>query len=134
MTEKPRPPAELGRDGRALWRDTLRQFELSAPELALLRQLCQTVDELAAFKSALAEDGPYITGAAGQRKVNPMVAALVNHRKMADQLVVALALPVEGESVGRRRSAAAKQSADARWRKPRGSARVASVQYGRAAE
>jgi hypothetical protein len=43
---------------------------------------------------------------------------LAVHRKLIDQMIVALSLPIDGESVGRRRSAQAKLNADSRWRNP----------------
>jgi hypothetical protein len=60
--------------------------------------------------------------------VNPLLAAIVAHRKLADQLAVALGLPLAGESVGRRRSAAARQSVNARWRQTKRHGRLAWVQ------
>jgi hypothetical protein len=52
---------------------------------------------------------------------------IAQHRKLADQLVVALGLPLEGEVVGRRRSAQAKQAVDSRWRQQR-RGRLSSIQ------
>jgi hypothetical protein len=40
-----------------------------------------------------------------------MLAALVVHRKLEDQLTLSLGLPLDGEQFGRRRSAAARQAA-----------------------
>jgi hypothetical protein len=71
-----------------------------------------TIDEIAELKAALAVPGLVVEGSKGQPRPNGRVATLVSHRKLADQLVVALGLPVEGEAVGRRRSAQAKQAVD----------------------
>lgn len=126
----PAPPKDLLVEGRKLWRDVLAESELNAAEMALLKQLCLTVDELGAMKADLAEMGTVVMGSRNQPRVNPLLAAIGAHRKLADQLVVALGLPLEGEVVGRRRSAAAKQNADARWRRApaRRKGRLASVQ------
>jgi hypothetical protein len=111
------PPKSLKTAGRALWRAQLGEFKANSPvELELLRQLCETIDELDVMKTELAALGYIVAGAAGQPRINPLVAAIAQHRKLADQLATALAIPLPSESVGRRRSAAAKQSADARWR------------------
>jgi P27 family predicted phage terminase small subunit len=120
-------PKDLQAPGRALWRDVLAEFELNSAELALLYQLCQTVDELAAMKSDLAEMGMVTMGSRNQPRVNPLLAVIAAHRKLADQLVVALGLPLEGEVVGRRRSAQAKQAVDARWRGQKRRGRIATV-------
>ncbi|MFZ0906391.1 MAG: P27 family phage terminase small subunit [Mycobacterium sp.] len=125
----PSAPKDLQAEGKKLWRDVLAESELNAAETALLKQLCLTVDELAAMKADLAEMGTVVMGSRNQPRVNPLLAAIAAHRKLCDQLVVALGLPLEGEVVGRRRSAAAKQSADARWRKaPARRGQLASVQ------
>jgi hypothetical protein len=111
-----------------LWREAVNEFNLNSVELALLRQLCLTVDELAAMKRDLAEMGSVVMGSRNQPRVNPLLAAIAGHRKLVDQLVVALGLPLAGEAVGRRRSAAARQAVNTRWQKakPR-KGRLASV-------
>ena len=128
----PAPPKDLQVEGRKLWRDVVAEFEPNAAELALLYQLCLTVDELAEMKAEMAEMGVVVAGSRGQPRVNPVLSAIAAHRRLVDQLVVALGVPLEGEVVGRRRSAAAKQSADAKWRRsgPRRKGRLASVQGG----
>lgn len=126
----PSAPKDLQVEGRKLWRQAVDEFELNSVELTLLHQLCLTVDELAAMQRDLAEMGSVVMGSRSQPRVNPLLGAIVAHRKLADQLAVALGLPLAGEAVGRRRSAAAKQSVDARWRKAptRRKGRLAAVQ------
>jgi phage terminase small subunit len=132
VADEPRPPSapkDLQVEGRKLWRQAVDEFDLDSIELALLRQLCLTVDELVAMKADLAEMGTIVAGSRNQPRVNPLLAAIVAHRKLADQLAVALGLPLAGEAVGRRRSAAAKQNANSRWQKTRTrTGRLASVQ------
>jgi P27 family predicted phage terminase small subunit len=116
---KPPPaPRDLRTSGTVLWRKLVREFEYNSAEIELLHQLCVTVDEIAAMRSDLAEMGMVTMGSKNQPVVNPLLSALVSHRKLCDQLTTALGLPVEGEAVGRKRSASAKRAADARWRKP----------------
>jgi P27 family predicted phage terminase small subunit len=121
-------PKGLKAAGKALWREVLAEFEPNAAELALLEQLCLTVDELAAMQADLAEMGMVVMGSRNQPRVNPLIAVIAAHRKLVDQLVVALGVPLPGETVGRRRSAAAKQSVDKRWRQEKRRGRLASVQ------
>jgi hypothetical protein len=119
MDTKPPPsPRDLKSAGTVFWRKAVREFTFSSVELALLRQAAKTADEIAAMERDLSEMGMVTMGSRNQPRMNPLLAALVAHRKLFDQLVVALGLPTEGEVVGRRRSASAKQAADARWRKP----------------
>jgi len=40
------PPKDLQGPGRALWRSILDEYDLSKPEMTLLREACRTSDEL----------------------------------------------------------------------------------------
>jgi hypothetical protein len=120
-------PKDLRETGTALWRKLLGEYQLNAAEESMLHQLCATMDEIADLKAALAASKPMVKGSKGQPRPNPLLASLVTHRKLADQLVTALALPIEGEVVGRRRCAQAKQAADARWRKTKSGPRIHAV-------
>jgi hypothetical protein len=53
-----------------------------------------------------------VGGSRNQPKVNPLIRELRDHRKLFDQLVAGLALPVAGEAIGKRRTPAAKQTAN----------------------
>ena len=117
-TRRSKPaPRDLKEAGKALWRNLTREFVFNSAELALLHQLCCTTDEIADLKAGLTATKPVVKGSRGQPRANPLLAELRNHRKLADQLVVALGLPIDGEAVGRRRSAQARQAADTRWAK-----------------
>jgi hypothetical protein len=134
MTESVRrkpAPKDLQAAGKALWRDVLDEFELNPAETALLYQLALTVDELAQMKRDLSEMGTVVMGSRNQPRVNPLIAAIAGHRKLADGLVVALGLPLPGEVVGRRRSAQAKQAVESRWRRQQRRGRLSSVQVQR---
>jgi hypothetical protein len=125
---RPPPPPDLQDAGQALWNDVLSEFEMNAAELRLLHQLGLTLDELAQMKADLAEMGSVVMGSRNQPKINPLLPVIAAHRKLADQLVTALALPLDGETIGRRRSAQAKQAVDSRWRQQRRSrGRLGSV-------
>jgi hypothetical protein len=103
--------------GKALWKAQLSEFRANSPaELALLEQACKTIDELAQMDADLADMGYIVSGSANQPRINPLLGAIAQHRKLLDQLIVALGVPLPSELVGRRRSATAKQNADTRWR------------------
>ncbi|BCQ09609.1 hypothetical protein JMUB5695_03058 [Mycobacterium heckeshornense] len=82
------------------------------------------MDEIATLKHELADMGYVTMGSRNQPRVNPILSALDQHRKTADQLVVSLALPMEGEILGQRRGPAAKQSARPGQRKIKTGARI----------
>lgn len=124
------PPEDLLAPGVKLWKAVHTEFDPNAVELQLLYELCRTTDELDRMSRAVALESPVVPGSKGQPRAHPLLTEIRQHRRLVDQLVVALGMPLEDETVGRRRSAAAKQSADARWRKsgPRRKGRLASVQ------
>jgi hypothetical protein len=121
-------PRGLKTAGKRLFSSATSEYDFSSVELELLKQLCVTVDEIAELEISLRDGGPMVPGSRGQKVLNPVYAQLVSHRKLADQLAVALALPIEGQAVGQRRSAKSKQAADSRWRtaKSRGRLNVVS--------
>ncbi len=122
MTTKPRKPApcDLKARGKALWRSVIGTYVLDPAETALLHELCRTADELDVLTSAMAEASPVVAGSQGQPRANPLLAEIRQHRKLAETLAIALALPVDGETIGTRRSVNAKAAAQARWRHGKG--------------
>lgn len=111
-----RAPAGLGKSGRALWRETWREFEMTAPEAALLAEACRCSDRLAAIAEALDGADLIVTGSTGQPKSHPLLASAALQVTALDTLIRGLALPIGDESVGRRRSSSAREAATARWR------------------
>jgi hypothetical protein len=126
----PRPPRDLKATGKAFWRSVLSDFDANSAELRLLHEACRTKDELDWMAERVAAESPVVPGSKGQPRAHPLLAEIRQHRRLLDQLVVALGIPLEHEVVGRRRSAAAKQAADTRWRKSgtRRKGRLASVE------
>lgn len=114
----PRPPAELRKQGRALWRRLWAEYKFNAAETALLQQLCAVIDEIEDLRAELAASNTTVAGSKGQPVINPAFAALRDHRRLADQLVVALGLPTDDATAGSRTA-----SKSARRR-----GRVASIQ------
>ena len=111
------PPEGLKPRGRGLWREILQTYALDAGELLLLAELCATVDRIDELDRELAEQGLTVTGKRGQLpKANPLLTEIREERKAVSRIVAELALPMPGETVGRRRSPAQKHAAHARWR------------------
>lgn len=110
-----RAPSGLGSAGRRLWRETLDAYDLDPAELELLTAACRCLDELATIEEGLATGPVLVTGSTGQPVAHPLLSEARAHRKLLESLLRALALPVEGESVGRVRSPAARDAARARW-------------------
>ena len=114
-TRKPPAPPGLGLAGRALWKATVAEFELNPAELALLREAGRTADTLASLTAALSDTPLTVEGSTGQPRAHPLLAEARAQRRVLDQLCRALALPLAGEDVGRRRSPTAREAAIARW-------------------
>jgi hypothetical protein len=119
LAERPSPPSGLGKAGQEVWLSLTGQFGFHEGELQILRQIAAIVDEISVMEGALAESGPMIPGSRGQLRLNPLYNQLITHRSVLDRLMLSLALPADGEQVGRRRSPQAKAAANARWKQPR---------------
>jgi P27 family predicted phage terminase small subunit len=64
----PGAPAQLGADGRRLWRAVIREYSLEAHSLEQLAIACEAADRAAEARAAIEADGPYIDGRYGQRQ------------------------------------------------------------------
>jgi hypothetical protein len=98
-----------------MWRRVLGEFELNGAERELLVEACRTTDTLAAIDTALAGEPLTVEGSTGQPRPHPLLGEARAQRRVLDQLVRALALPLPTERVGRRRSPSARENALARW-------------------
>lgn len=107
----PAAPRGLKATGKAYWRSILAEFDLNAAELLELAVLCETLDDRQDARSALAETGQIVEGFNGQPRANPLIPQIVAYGKLIDQLVVALGLPLPGDTKGRRRSPLARLAA-----------------------
>jgi len=93
--QKSHPPNDLQASGRALWRSILEDYDLSKPELALLREACRTADEREALRSAVLAAEVVTEGSTGQPVVNKVYDELRKHREALTRLLTALELPVD---------------------------------------
>lgn len=69
----PIAPLGLGTAGKALWHRLVRQYELSAGQLEVLRSLCRTEDRLTDVRAALDGAELVLQGKMGQR-AHPLLA------------------------------------------------------------
>jgi hypothetical protein len=101
VTEIPEPPPGLAEVGAALWSEILDEVELSPDGLAMLAEVCRTVDELELMGQALRAGTPTVLGSKGQPIPNGLFAELRAHRLLLVKLLDELALPEEDEQVGK---------------------------------
>lgn len=126
----PKTPPGLQAAGRRWWREITAEFDLHAAERLELEGLCQTVDLQDRLRAELARCELIVGGHAGQPKVNPLVDKIAMLDKVIDTYVIALGLPVAGQTQGRRRSPSAKLTAESRQKSQKRSAgRLGSVEH-----
>ena len=89
----PRAPANLGADGRRLWRSVLDVYELRADELVLLEKACRTADDSARLDAAVRDSPLLVTGSTGQQRHNPLLNEARQTRALLAALIKQLALP-----------------------------------------
>lgn len=112
----PEAPAGLGEAGLALWDRILSDYELAPDERALLVEACRTVDELDAIQAAITTGPVMLVGSTGQPKVSGLFAEARAHRLVLGKLLEQLALPAEGEDVGKTPAQQrASKAAQTRW-------------------
>jgi hypothetical protein len=107
MTEnRPKPPAGLGRSGRALWRAVVADFDLEEHERQLLHETCRTRDLCDRLQGVLDEEGPMSESSQGVR-VHPAAVELRQQRITLARLLAALNVPTgETEEPAQRRAGA----------------------------
>lgn len=116
MTTRKPPPRDLGTRGRAFWRRTVADYDLSDTEQELLRESCRLMDECESLRASVDEQGTTVLGSAGQVVVHPAVAQLRQHRLALGKLLSQLALPdLDGASLPSPMQARGKKAAQARW-------------------
>jgi hypothetical protein len=116
MTRSKPSQGTFGVRGAAFHAKALADFDLSEPELVLLSEVCHALDEVDDLQRALATDGVTVEGSRGQRRVNPAVGELRQHRLMLSRLLAQLALPdEEGEALPSGTKMRAQDAARKRW-------------------
>ena len=86
-------PASLSAEARALWRATIDEYAFdSAPDFAMLAQLCEALDGVRACQRQIKKDGMVVIGSTGQVRQHPLLAAEAEYRRSLLACVRALRL------------------------------------------
>jgi phage terminase small subunit len=91
-TVSPRPPTDLRRSGKALWRAVMDDYELAHQEVALLTEACRTLDSCDALQEQLTADGVMSESSQGVR-VHPALVELRQQRIALARMFAALRVP-----------------------------------------
>ena len=115
-------PASLGKAGKRLWQDTLKDldegWELSHRELRYLELAAGQLDHVVELEQLIEKQGMVTVGSTGQPVLNAAVAEARNGRLAVHRLLGAIELPVEDEAKAESvRSTRARHAAQSRWRK-----------------
>ncbi len=109
-------PADLGKGGRALWRATVKVYDLRPDEVPLLGEMCRTLDRLAAIRDALVTAPLIVAGSTGQDRAHPLLAEERAAQLVYAKLQAQLGLPDdEGQTNVTPAQRRAAKAANARW-------------------
>lgn len=79
-------PKHLSKRMRALWAETVREYEMGAHHLELLRLALEAIDRCAQARDAIAADGAYLPGRYGGSRPHPALAVERDSRIAAARL------------------------------------------------
>jgi P27 family predicted phage terminase small subunit len=98
MNKRPSPPKSLSAESRALWRKVVDEHVIAdSASIALVRQLCDSLDGLRACQQRIREDGLMIIGSRGQMRPHPLLASEAEYRRSFLATVRALRLDLTAE-------------------------------------
>jgi hypothetical protein len=84
---------QFGSAGLKVWQQVTDEYELDQHELALLREICRTLDSLDDLQKHLDKDGVMVQKSFEDRVINPCLNELRQQRLVLAKLVAALHLP-----------------------------------------
>ena len=91
-----KPPASLGKAGRALWRSVQADLDdgwgFDSRELNSLAQACRVADDLARLDEIVDRDGPTISGSRGQITAHPCLIEARQLRGVQQRLLAGIEL------------------------------------------
>lgn len=115
----PKPPAELGRRGRALWDSIIPQYELRPDEMCTLEDACREADLIERLHAEIAASSDLTTkGSMGQEVASPFVSEIRQHRTVLTNLLKSLKIPDGASGAARKRALVSEQAVSAarkRW-------------------
>lgn len=93
----PKAPSGTGPAGRKLWRSVVEKYELEEWEMAILRELVRTVDQLDELAAIVATEGMMAPGPGLTTRVHPALTEARQLRLAMARLSASLRMPVGKE-------------------------------------
>lgn len=93
----PKAPAGSRASGCRMWSDVLGRYDLEEHELALLREMCRTVDLLDDLDAQVRRDGLMMPGPGGVLRVHPAAVEARQQKIALARMEAALRLPAGEE-------------------------------------
>src|SRR5262245_28418530 len=94
--EPPRPPKELGRHGKVLWRSLQEEYAITdRGGLAYLVSVCRAEDDIQRMRAIVATDGDVVEDRFKQKQPHPLLAAIRGAEQVKRQALAGLRLDVE---------------------------------------
>lgn len=114
---RPTVPKGTGPAGRRFLRAVIAgEWEFRPDELPLLLEAGRVLDELAAMRQRVEDDGIMTLGSTGQQRAHPLLAEIRGSRQVLARLLSQLGIPDDEQPVGRTaRQARASKAARVRW-------------------
>jgi uncharacterized caspase-like protein len=122
MATKATTPQNLGREGKALWSQITKAYDLRPDEVRILVDACREADLIERMQGEVADGALTARGSQGQPVPAPMVSEIRQHRNTLAALLKSLKLPDSDEQSKQRAeetSQKAREAARARWDRPR---------------
>lgn len=122
MPSKPKMPANLGVEGKLLWRSVTAVHELGPDSVRVLTDACREADVVERLEVELRGAPLMVRGSQGQLVASPLVSEVRQHRSVLAGLLKALKLPATAGDAQRAEqlvSEQARAAARARWDRPR---------------
>lgn len=110
-------PTKLGPKARKVWVDITTTYTLRPDELRFLEDACREIDLVERLEKELGKADLIVRGSQGQPVANPLAQEIRQHRTTIKALFAAIDLPDDDSRLAGARSSAARQAANARWRR-----------------
>ena len=94
MTNRPRIPPGLKKDGKKFFRKIIEDFELENHHLEILKQAAKCLDDLSLDEKTIESEGRFFTDRYGQPKEHPAVTATRQTRGLFQRLIREVGLDI----------------------------------------